>query len=149
MLDRQNTSTWKVLVVEDDSDNRDVISEVLRFFRITFKTAEDGVDGLQVMEDFTPNLILLDLSMPRMDGWDLFARLKVDEKLRDIPVVALTAHAMPDDKKRVMDTGFDGYIKKPINVTTLIRDLVNALQQTDAKPRPPEQKPQEVASPSP
>jgi len=129
MLDWQNINTWKILVVEDDPDNRAVICEVLEFYGMAVKTAENGVQGLEVLRDYAPTLILLDLSMPKMDGWETLAHMKADMALKTVPIIALTAHAMPDDKKRVLAAGFDGYLKKPISVPTLINDLRAALEQ--------------------
>jgi CheY-like chemotaxis protein len=136
MLDWQNINTWKILVVEDDPDNRAVICEVLEFYGMAVKTAENGVEGLEGLRDYVPTLILLDLSMPKMDGWEMLAHVKSDIALKTVPIVALTAHAMPDDKKRVLAAGFDGYLKKPISVSTLINDLRAALEQKAvAEPR--------------
>jgi two-component system cell cycle response regulator DivK len=129
MLDWPNINTWKVLVVEDDPDNRAVIGDVLEFHGMTVKTAENGVEGLQVLQTFVPTFILLDLSMPKMDGWEMRTRVKSTQGFETIPIVALTAHAMPDDKKRVLDAGFDGYLKKPINVGTLLDDLRATLER--------------------
>lgn len=135
MLDWQNINIWKVLVVEDDPDNRAVISDVLEFYGMTVKAAENGAKGLQVLQTFVPTLILLDLSMPIMDGWEMRAQVKAIQALQAVPIVALTAHAMPDDKQRVLAAGFDGYLKKPIAVVTLLDDLRAALER-EAAPIP-------------
>lgn len=132
MLDWQNTNTWKILVVEDDPDNRAVIGDVLEFYGITVKTAENGKAGLEALKSFEPTLILVDLSMPVMDGWEMLAQVKVNQALNGVPIVALTAHAMLDDKRRVLAAGFDGYLKKPIMVTTLIADLRATLETESA-----------------
>jgi CheY-like chemotaxis protein len=132
MLDWQTINTWKILVVEDDPDNRAVISEVLEFYGMTVQTAENGVAGLEVLENFVPTLILLDLSMPKMDGWEMRAQVKSKQALEGVPIVALTAHAMLDDKRRVLAAGFDGYLKKPITVMTLIADLRATLERESA-----------------
>src|SRR5579859_5049711 len=110
MLDWQNTSTWSVLIVDDEPDNLEVVAEALEFFGASIKTAKDGLDALAVLQDFTPNLILLDLSMPKMNGWETRARLKADSKIARIPVIALTAHAMAGDLERALAAGFDGYL---------------------------------------
>lgn len=129
MLDWQNINTWEVLVVDDEPDNRAVIEDVLEFYGMTVKSAQDGEEGLEVLQTFMPTLILLDLSMPKMDGWEMFRRVKSVPTLQNVPVVALTAHAMPGDKKRVLAAGFDGYLKKPITVATLIQDLRATLEK--------------------
>jgi CheY-like chemotaxis protein len=123
VLDWQNIKTWNVLVVDDDPDNCAIIEDVLEFYGMTVKVARNGEEGLEVLQHFTPTLILLDLSMPKMDGWEMFKRVKSVQTLQTVPIVALTAHAMPEDRKRVFAAGFDGYLTKPLAVTTLIEDL--------------------------
>ena len=123
MIDWQRIDTWKVLVVDDEPDNRAVVVDVLEFYGMTVKAAKDGAEGLEMLQNFVPTLILLDLSMPKMDGWEMLSCVKSEQRLSTVPIVALTAHAMSEDKKRALAAGFDGYLRKPINVATLIRDL--------------------------
>ena len=129
MLDWQQIRTWKILVVDDEPDNLAVVVDVLEFYGVTVKAAKDGQEALEILHDFTPTLILLDLSMPKMDGWEMLKHVKSQPTLQIVPVVALTAHAMSDDKRRVLAAGFDGYLKKPINVVTLIKDLRASLER--------------------
>jgi len=136
MLDWDNVATWTVLLVEDEPDNREVIAESLEFYGMTVRTAEHGVACLELLEDFAPGLILLDLSMPMMDGWETRQRIKANPKTQHIPVVALTAHAMAGDKEHVLSVGFDGYLSKPVNIPTLIQDLREALEHHDRKQGP-------------
>jgi CheY-like chemotaxis protein len=132
MLDWQQIKLWKVLVVDDEPDNLAVVADVLEFYGMTVKVAKDGEKGLEILQDFTPTLILLDLSMPKMDGWEMLKRVKSEQALQSVPVVALTAHAMSEDKKRVLAAGFDGYLKKPIAVITLIEDLRATIERESA-----------------
>jgi CheY-like chemotaxis protein len=132
MLDWQNVSAWKVLLVDDEPDNIEVVAESLEFYGMTVQTAENGQVGLDVLKDFTPDLILLDLSMPVMDGWQTLRHLKSDPNTQSIPVLALSAHAILGDKERALDVGFNGYMTKPVSVPTLIEDLRAALLERPA-----------------
>ncbi|MBZ0315527.1 MAG: response regulator [Anaerolineae bacterium] len=127
-MDLQKASTWTVCIVEDEPDNMTLIAESLEFFGVKVVTAKDGIEGLALLETVTPTLILMDLSMPRMDGWEMHQRLKEHEVWRTIPVIALTAHAMSTDRGKVMQAGFDGYMTKPVNIPTLLRDIQKAIE---------------------
>ena len=118
-----NVSGWKVLIVDDDQDNLSVAADYLQFLGAEVRTGCDGVVGLECLSDFTPTIILLDLSMPNMDGWEMFKQLRADPATTDVPVIALTAHAMPQDKERVIQAGFDGYITKPFILSTLLDEM--------------------------
>lgn len=123
MLDPNDLKTWNILIVDDEPDNLEVIAQSLHFFGATVKTARDGLLGLQVLESCETNFVLLDLSMPNMDGWQMRAKIKENPKTGHLPVIALTAHAMAGDKERAMEAGFDGYLTKPVNVPTLVQDV--------------------------
>lgn len=129
MMDWNDLKTWSVLLVDDEPDNAEITAVALRFFGATVKTAANGAEGLEVLKNFLPNLILLDLSMPVMDGWEMRKRVKSNPDTRHILVVALSAHAMAGDKERVLEAGFDGYLSKPINIPTFIKDLRAALDE--------------------
>ncbi len=127
MIDWQDTSTWQVLVVDDEPDNLEVVAETLEFRGAQVKTAPNGKEGLDALVDFAANLILTDLSMPVMDGWQTRARVKSDPKTSQIPVLALSTHAIAGDKERALEAGFDGYLTKPVNIHTLLDDIRSAL----------------------
>ena len=127
MLNWQKTSEWSILLVDDEADNLEVIAESLMFLGFKVKTASNGKDALTVLETFTPTLILTDLSMPGMDGWQLRTHVRALPQMVDVPIVALTAHAMVGDRERALEVGFDGYMTKPINVPTLVQDLRKAI----------------------
>jgi CheY-like chemotaxis protein len=127
MIDWQDTSTWQVLVVDDEPDNLEVVAETLEYRGVQVKTAQNGKEGLETLKDFAANLILTDLSMPVMDGWQMRARIKSDPNMSLIPVVALSAHAITGDKERALEAGFDGYMTKPVNIHTLLDDIRLAL----------------------
>lgn len=129
MIDKEVISKWVVLVVEDDADSLDIMRRLLTFYGATVHGAEHGAAGLALLADIQPTFILLDLSTPVMDGWDMLKHLKADPKTVDIPVIALTAHATPGDKKRVQQAGFDGYIPKPIGPLAFMDVLADILPE--------------------
>ena len=90
---------------------------------------EDGLEGLKVLAHVTPTLILLDLSMPQMDGWEMIKRVRANPKTAHVPVIALTAHAMRGDKERVLAAGFDGYIPKPFLLDTFMCEIVRCVRE--------------------
>lgn len=122
-LDIQDPKTWRVLIVDDEPDNLEMVADTLSFFGVTVCVAENGQRGLDQLDSFAPNLILLDLSMPVMDGWETRARLREQNAHEKTPIIALTAHAMIGDRERAMAAGFDGYLTKPIAVPTLLQDI--------------------------
>jgi CheY-like chemotaxis protein len=125
-------STWKVLIVDDDLDNLGVAAEYLQFIGATVQTAKDGQEGMQALDTFTPTVILLDLSMPNMDGWQMFKKVRDNPETASIPIIALTAHAMPEDRKRAVEAGFDGYITKPFMLDSLVREIKHWFAQAQA-----------------
>ena len=103
----------KIAVVEDNPDNRMLVRALLEdHYEITeYETGLEAVDGLP---GAVPDLILLDISLPEMDGTEVLAWLRTQDALKDLPVIALTAHAMAGDKEKFLSLGFDGYVTKPI-----------------------------------
>ncbi len=90
-------------------------------------TAQDGIDGLEQAKLTRPDLILMDIQMPRMDGFETTQKLRSDPKFRDIPIIALTALAMPSDRQRCLDAGMDEYISKPVNLKALTKTIQKLL----------------------
>jgi CheY-like chemotaxis protein len=117
-------SNWTVLVVDDEMDSIEVVTEVLEFYGVTVHNANNGVHALEVLQTVTPDLILSDLSMPQMDGWALLSNIRKNERLANVPVIALTAHAMSGDSQRGIAAGFTAYLTKPVSVVSLIQDLI-------------------------
>ncbi len=128
MLNWSNINEIAVLIVDDEPDNLEVIAESLRFFGMHVEVAMNGLDALNSLKEKTPSLILLDLSMPKMDGWETLKHIRNKAETATLPVVALSAHAMPADRQRALDAGFDGYMSKPINIPTLMSDIRTALK---------------------
>jgi len=113
----------KILVVEDDADNRRIVAKTLSVAGYEIIEATDGIQALAHALADQPDLILMDLALPNMDGWEATRRLKSDPKTRAIPVVALTAVAMRGDEEQARAAGCDDYISKPARPVA-IRDMV-------------------------
>jgi CheY-like chemotaxis protein len=113
----------KILLVEDNEMNRDMLSRRLlrRGFDVTL--AVDGEEGLAMARAEGPDLILMDMSLPVLDGWEATRRLKADPATRGIPVIALTAHAMAADREKALEAGCDGYDTKPIELSRLLEKI--------------------------
>lgn len=104
----------RILLVEDNAANLELARFLLEAGGHTVLAAEDGAEALRVASAEQPELIVTDLQMPVMDGYELLAQIRADERLRNLPVVALTAFSMADDQRKVLVAGFDGYLSKPI-----------------------------------
>jgi two-component system cell cycle response regulator DivK len=109
----------KVLYIEDDYQNRVLVRRVLEASGFSILEAEDGTEGLQIAQAYVPDLILIDINLPEMDGYEVTSRLKSLEALNHVPIVALTANVMKGDRERTLAAGCDGYIQKPIDVDLL------------------------------
>lgn len=115
-----------ILVVEDNEMNRDMLCRRLSRKGYSVLVAQDGVEGLTVARNERPDLIIMDLSLPRIDGWEATRRLKADEATGAIPVIALTAHAMSTDKDKALAAGCDDFDTKPIDFTRLLQKIERA-----------------------
>jgi CheY-like chemotaxis protein len=124
-------ANWVVLIVDDEPDNLGVPEQLFKFYGADVHMATNGLEGLKNLEKITPTFILLDLSMPEMDGWEMLKRVRADPKTEDIPVLALTAHAMVGDKERALEAGFDSYISKPFMFDTFLDEIQRALRELD------------------
>jgi two-component system cell cycle response regulator DivK len=109
----------QVLYIDDDAQNRLLVRRVLEVEGYIVLEAEDGPAGLELAADRNPDLILLDINLPGIDGYEIASRLKEDERTRHIPVVAMTADVLRGARERARHAGFDGYISKPIDVDLL------------------------------
>lgn len=122
-LNWNDITTWQVLVVDDEPDNLEVVAETLEFRGATAQTANNGEEALAMLERYEANLLLLDLSMPKMDGWQTRATIRRSGRHQNMVIIAMTAHAMIGDRERAIAAGFDGYVTKPINVRTVTDDI--------------------------
>ncbi|HYH09308.1 MAG TPA: response regulator [Thermoanaerobaculia bacterium] len=112
-----------ILIVEDNEMNRDMLSRRLRTRGYEVLLAVDGADGIDMARANTPDLILMDMSLPVVDGWEATRRMKADATLRSIPVIALTAHAMANDREKALEAGCDDYDTKPIELPRLLAKM--------------------------
>ncbi len=117
----------KLLLVEDNELNRDMLSRRLLRRGYEVVMAVDGPNALRMAASARPALILMDLSLPLMDGWEATRRLKADPELRAIPVIALTAHAMEGDRQRALEAGCDDFDTKPIELERLLSKIEGLL----------------------
>ncbi len=117
----------RVLLVEDDRDNFELVRILLENAGCSVLSAHTGQGALEISRTEHPNLILMDLSLPIMDGWTAARELKRDPETASIPLIALTAHTLPGDRQRALDAGFNGYISKPINVMHFYEELEKIL----------------------
>jgi two-component system, cell cycle response regulator DivK len=118
-----NKSDRTILLVEDNDDNRAIYSTILRHYGYTVEEVTTGPQALEVARRVLPDLILLDISLPEMDGWTVAERLKGDEATRGIVIVALTAHALPEDQRRAQELGCDAFLPKPVRPRRVLEEV--------------------------
>jgi CheY-like chemotaxis protein len=118
----------RILVIEDNPDNRTLIMDILGSLDYEVIDAVDGEQGVKLAIEKKPGLILMDLSLPRKDGWEATRELKANEEVAHVPIIALTAHAMVGDRERALEAGCDDYVSKPINMAELISKIRGLLE---------------------
>jgi CheY-like chemotaxis protein len=119
----------KILLVEDNEMNRDMLSRRLARKGYEVQIAVDGGQGLAMARDQIPDLILMDMSLPVVDGWEATRRLRADEATQAIPIIALTAHAMAGDRDKALEAGCDDYDTKPIELPRLLGKMEELLKR--------------------
>ena len=112
-----------LLLVEDNEDNRTIYCTVLRHHGYEVIEAQDGVRAVELARSEHPDLILMDISIPKLDGWEATTRLKADETTRNIPIIALTAHALEEDRQKATQVGCDGYLAKPVEPRRVVQEV--------------------------
>jgi len=118
----------RVLLVEDNYDNYEMVRFLLERAGYTVIGARTGREAVTAAKEHKPDVILMDLSLPEMDGWEAAREIKNDPEITNIPLIALTAHTLPGDRKKALESGFDDYISKPINVPAfydIVKDVLN------------------------
>jgi CheY-like chemotaxis protein len=120
----------RILIVEDNDLNRDVLSRRLASRGFSVVVAQDGAQGLAFAESEQPDLILMDLGLPGIDGWECVRRLRASRSTCAIPVIALTAHAMVGDRQKALDAGCDEFDTKPIDFASLLNKMNELLGRT-------------------
>ena len=133
MADAQAIKMPKILLVEDNEMNRDMLSRRLARRGFEVLIAVDGAQGVAMACAENPDLILMDMSLPILDGWCATRQLKANAQTQDIPLIALTAHAMADDREKALQAGCDDYDTKPIELPRLLRKM-DRLLAAKAKP---------------
>jgi two-component system, cell cycle response regulator DivK len=128
-----DTGRARVLIVEDNIDNYELVRFLLERAGYDSLWAHSGREGIDMVKSGRPDLILMDLSLPEMDGWTATERLKADEETRSIPIIALTAHTLPGDRKRALEVGCDGFLSKPIDLALFNSVIEEALAKAAGK----------------
>jgi CheY-like chemotaxis protein len=120
----------KILIVEDNEMNLDMLTRRLTRRGYKIVSATDGIEGLQLASHEQPDLVLMDMSLPKMDGWEATKHLKANAATSSIPVIALTAHAMVGDREKALEAGCDDYDTKPIDLSRLLLKIGNLLGES-------------------
>lgn len=118
----------KILIVEDNEENRDSMSRRLQRRGFSVVLAEDGKAGVEMAQTEKPDLILMDMNMPELDGWEAIRQIKTAAETRNLPVIALTAHGMSRDRDRALGLGFIAYHTKPVDFPELLAQIEAILQ---------------------
>ena len=126
----------KILLVEDNEMNRDMLSRRLQRKGYEVVLALDGQSGVEMTQTQAPDLVLMDMSLPVLDGWEATRRLKADTATRHIPVIALTAHAMSSDREKAIEAGCDDYDTKPVELMRLLAKIDALLRKMDSVEEP-------------
>lgn len=130
--------TTTILLVEDNEDNRTIYRTILEHAGYRLLEAVDGEEAMRSARELRPDLVLLDISIPRVDGWEVTRVLKADPATAAIPVIALTAHALEADRVRAAEAGCDGYLVKPIEPRAVLHAVEQFLaRRPDASPAEP------------
>ena len=127
------TTGRRVLVVEDNPKNRKLVRDVLTHYGFEVVEATTGEEGVRLASEFAPDLVLMDLQLPGIDGTEALRRIRDSESTRSVPVVAVTAFAMDDDRERALASGFDGYVEKPLSMRALPQQVEEFLRLGDAR----------------
>ena len=126
-----------ILLVEDNADNQIIYRRALEYFGYDVLEAVDGEEGTRIAFERLPDLVLMDISIPRMDGWEVTKLLLADPRTRHIPIVALTAHALPADRARGAEIGFAAYLTKPVEPRRVLEEIERILARQETIPTLP------------
>jgi two-component system, cell cycle response regulator DivK len=119
----------RILLIEDNEMNRDMLTRRLQRKGFNVITAGDGVEGVNRAMSQEPDLIIMDLSLPLLDGWEASRQIKRNSDTEDIPIIALTAHAMSGDRKKALEAGCDDYDTKPVDFSRLLKKISKLLRE--------------------
>jgi len=118
---------WQILLVEDEYDSTQMVSEILGYYGIHVHVVRNGVECLEALNKLTPTLIIMDLAMPEMDGWETLSAIRANPRTSHIPVVATTAYHSSNVEDNSLKAGFDGYFPKPISPASFVDELQRIL----------------------
>jgi two-component system, cell cycle response regulator DivK len=123
----------KILIVEDNEKNMKLVRDILRHQGYETLEAVNGLDGVRLAEQQQPDLVLMDIQLPDIDGIEALGRIRADRSLDAVPVLAVSASVMPDDQQKIISSGFDAFITKPINLKQFVETVQRFLQNGRAR----------------
>jgi CheY-like chemotaxis protein len=126
--------TEDILLIDDNPINLDVMSYLLSALGYSVRTAAGGAEGLAMAREMSPDLIICDVLMPDMDGYEVARQLGIDPVLATVPLLGVTALAMVDDRRKVLESGFGGYISKPISPESFVSEVATFLRERRTRP---------------
>jgi CheY-like chemotaxis protein len=132
----EEISSWTILIADDDRDHCRIPELSLQYWGAAVYIASNGEEALRILETILPTLVLVDLSMPVLDGWATLERIRAREEAAYLPVIAITAHTMKGDREKVESAGFDGYIGKPFLLNELLTEMKRCIAATYTDPEP-------------
>jgi two-component system, cell cycle response regulator DivK len=121
----------KALIAEDNATNRELLRELLEARGYAVLEACDGSEALQLIEETKPDILLLDIGMPKLDGFAVLRKIRENPQIETLPVLAVTAYAMSGDREKALNSGFDGYLSKPVNSHSLTEELDRLLSKRE------------------
>jgi CheY-like chemotaxis protein len=113
----------KILIIDDNEENRDALSRRLQRRGFQVVLAEDGLEGMEKVRLEKPDVVLMDMNMPKLDGWEATRQLKADQATRNVPIIAVTSHAMTGDRERSLEVGCADYHTKPVEMAKLLGQI--------------------------
>lgn len=125
-----------ILLIEDNEQNRYLVTFLLEKSGFHVVASIDGRRGIEVASSMLPDIILLDIQLPTMDGYSVAQALRKVEALKDTPIIAVTSYAMPGDREKAIEAGCNGYIEKPINPETFVSEIIDILKQSQTPGQP-------------
>jgi CheY-like chemotaxis protein len=123
-----DTHTWRVLVVDDEYDSIQMVSKILRHHGAEVRVAHDGHECIEMLQNFEPTLVIMDLALPEMDGWETLSHIRADKQTAHLPVVAITAYHSVNVAEDAATAGFNGYFPKPLDTNALVRKLAEVVK---------------------
>jgi CheY-like chemotaxis protein len=119
---------WQALIVEDEFDSQQMVSKILSYNGISVRLVSNGQECIEALKEWLPTIIIMDLAMPKMDGWETLAAMRSDPRTAHIPVVAITAFHSDDVARGATQAGFDAYFRKPLNPLSFVNSLVEVME---------------------